>query len=146
MLEAGAEVEIARVSETNHRVAADRILCPGGSMWHRAGRGWLEPEIPTESMAYGAGSERLLLSEAGAGNGRANSPDARNRGRMEENVRQKAPLSLADPASFARSRMSNRVGTDPSIVHRFIGPLVPRIRRKTNLGRLVIKAGMDESD
>jgi MOSC domain-containing protein YiiM len=41
MLEAGAEVEVARVSETNHRVAADRILRPGGAMRHRsAGDDW----------------------------------------------------------------------------------------------------------
>ena len=51
MLEAGAEVEVARVFETNDRVAADRILCPGGAMWHRAGRGRMEPEISAESMA-----------------------------------------------------------------------------------------------
>ena len=89
MLEAGAEVEVARVSETNHRVAADRILRPGGAMRHRSGRGRLEPEIPAEFMADGARSECLLLSEARAGDGRENSPDARSRGRMEENVRQK---------------------------------------------------------
>ena len=92
MLEAGAEVKVARVFEANHRVAADGILCPGGAMRHRAGRGRLALEIPTESMAYGASSEHLLLSETGAGDGRANSPNARSSGRMEKNVREETPL------------------------------------------------------
>jgi hypothetical protein len=90
MLEAGAKAEVARVFETNDRVAADRILCSGGAMWHRAGRGRMEPEISAESMADGASSQCLLLSEAGTGDGRANSPDPRSSGRMEENVRQEA--------------------------------------------------------
>ena len=91
MLEAGAKVEVARVFETNDRIAADRVLCSGGAMRHRASRGRMEAEIPAESMADGAGSQCLLLSKAGAGDGRANSPDARSSGRMEENVRQEAP-------------------------------------------------------
>jgi hypothetical protein len=37
-------------------------------------------------------------------------------------VRAKA---LADPSSLACSRMSSRVGADPSIVHGFVGTLVP---------------------
>ena len=71
-------------------------------MWHRAGRGRLAPEIPTESMANGAGSEFLLLSEAGdgAGDGRANSPDARSSGRMEENVRQETWFGIEELNRF----------------------------------------------
>jgi len=91
MLEARAKVEVAGVFETNDRVAADRILCSGGAMWHCAAWGRMVPEIPAESMADGAGSQCLLLSEAGTGDGRTNSPDARISGRMEENVRQEAP-------------------------------------------------------
>ena len=92
MLEAGAEVKAARIPETNDRVAANRVLSAGFAMRYHAGRRHLVPEISAESMADRAGSQCLLSSEAGAGDGRANSPDARSSGRMEKNVREETPL------------------------------------------------------
>jgi hypothetical protein len=54
MLEAGAQVKVARVSETNDRVVADRILRTGFAMRYRAGQRHMAPEISAEPMAYAA--------------------------------------------------------------------------------------------
>ena len=51
-------------------------------------------EISAKRVAYPARRECLLLSDAGAGDGRANFGDARTGGRLEENVRCKAELGI----------------------------------------------------
>src|SRR5260370_32196681 len=57
MLEAGAEVKAARIPETNHRGAANRVLRAGFAMRHRASRRHLAPEISAEPLGYSARSE-----------------------------------------------------------------------------------------
>jgi hypothetical protein len=94
MLEAGAEVKVARISETNDRVVADRILPTGFAIRNRADRRHMAPEIFTERMTYTARREYLLLSDAGARDGRANFGDARTGGRLEENVWRKAKFGI----------------------------------------------------
>src|ERR1700730_17853386 len=96
MLEAGAEVKVARISETNDRVAADRILPTGFAMRHRADRRHMAPEISAERMAYTARRKCLLLSDAGARDDRANFGDARTGRRLEENVRRKAKFGIGE--------------------------------------------------
>jgi hypothetical protein len=86
MLEAGAEVKVAGISETNDRIHADRILSAGLAMRHLASRRRMALEISAKLMAYSARRERLLLSGARARDGRANVSDARIGGRLEENV------------------------------------------------------------
>jgi hypothetical protein len=96
MLEARAEVKVARISETNDRVAADRILPTGFAMRHRAGRRHMAPEISGERVAYTARRECLLLSDAGARDGRANFGDARTGRRLEENVPREAKFGIGE--------------------------------------------------
>jgi hypothetical protein len=105
VLEAGAEVKVARVPETNDRVAADRILSTGFAMRHRAGRRHMAPKISAQRMAYTARRECLLLSDAGARDGRANFGDTGTGGRLEENVRRKAKFGIGELSQvFERNR------------------------------------------
>ena len=110
MLEAGAEVKVARVSETNDRVAADRILRTGFAMRHRAGRRHMAPEISAEPMAYAARRECLLLSDAGARDGRANFGDARTSGGLEEDVWRKAKFGIDALSQVLEVRRCVRLG------------------------------------
>jgi hypothetical protein len=96
MLEAGAEVKIAGISETNDRIPADRILPAGLAIRHRASRRRMAPEISAKRMAYSARRKRLLLSGARAREDRANFGDTRTGGRLEEDVQVKAKFGIGE--------------------------------------------------
>ena len=101
---------MAGISETNDRVAADRILPTGFAIRNRADRRHMAPELSAERMAYTARREYLLLSDAGARDGRANFGDARTGGRLEENVRRKAKFGIgALSGGLISDRLSRKI-------------------------------------